>query len=209
MITSDGRLIVIGGASRSGKTAYVLKDLKKNEKIPAFRRVLAWDVEDQWAQLHGWIRVTSKKALIEAIEKPGAFKIAYVAGGDIVKQFDFWAGCVQYSGRFVAPCVAIAEELSDVTTPSKARGNWGILLRRGLKRGVWIYAISQRWQEADKTALGNASEFVLFRQNGTEAEKYLSKKTGVPLGAIPTLDLHYVRFDPRNRAGMEKNRLRF
>jgi hypothetical protein len=53
------------------------------------------------------------------------------------------------------------------------------LLRRGLKRGITIYAISQRWAEADKTAVGNASEFVLFRQSSGDDIRYLNRKTRV------------------------------
>lgn len=203
MKTADGRLIVIGGASRSGKTAYVKKETQREP------RIFAWDIEDQWAQLPGWRRVTTRAELLKAAQTPGPCKIAYVTGGTLAAEFDFWAGCVQYSGRYVGPLVAIAEELSDVTTPSKAPGNWGILLRRGLKRGITIYAISQRWQEADKTAIGNASEFVLFRQNGPEAAAYLAKKTGVPPERIPAQDLHFVRFDPRDLQNIFSGKLRF
>lgn len=202
MKTEDGRLIVVGGASRSGKTAYVRKAVQSE------RRVMAWDPEDQWSQLRGWQRVTDMSGLLRMAATPGAMRVAYVAGGDLPQQFGFWAGCVQYAGRYVEPLAAVAEELGDVTTPSKAPGNWGILLRRGLKRGITIYALSQRWQEADKTAVGNASEFVLFRQNGPEAARYLARKTGVPPERIPTEPLRYVRFDPAT-GEISEGRLRF
>ena len=194
MKTLDGKLYVVAGASRSGKTAWVKK------QISAESRVVAWDVEDQWSQLPGWKRITRRADLFAALEKPGPLKIAYVAGGDIQKEFDFWAGCVMYAGRYVAPLVAIAEELSDVTSQAKAPGNWGILLRRGLKRGITIYAISQRWAEADKTAVGNASSFVMFRQSSGDDIRYLARKTTVPeselMGMAP---LEFVVFDTHTR----------
>lgn len=190
MKTDDGKLIVVGGASRSGKTAWTRRAVAKHG------RIIAWDPEDQWSHERGYQRVTSRKALLEAAHKAGPQKVAYVAGGDLKAEFDFWAGCVMYAGRYVGPLAAIGEELADVTTPSKAPGNWGILLRRGLKRGITIYAISQRWQEADKTAIGNASEFVLFRQNGQKAIRYLENTTGIPSGSIPSAPLEFVRFDP-------------
>lgn len=192
MKTIDGRLTVVGGASRSGKTAWTRQQIKRAP------RVLVWDPEDQWAALPGFVRVTKRRELLEAIKQPGPLKLAYVTGGNLAEEFDFWAGCVMYAGRYVGALCAIAEELADVTTPSKAPGNWGVLLRRGLKRGIDIYAISQRWQEADKTAMGNASEFVLFRQNGRKAYRYLSDMTGVPEEAIPLAPLDFVRFDPTN-----------
>lgn len=202
MKTNDGRLIVVGGASRSGKTAWVKKATARS------RRVFAWDPESQWCELRGWRKVTSRAELLKLAQTPGAMKVAYVAGGDLAGEFNFWAGCVMYSTRYVEPTDAVAEELADVTTPSKAPGNWGVLLRRGLKRGANIYALSQRWQEADKTAMGNALLFILFRQNGPEAAKYLSRKTGVPADQIPMAPLEYVEFDPTTGKFLQK-KLRF
>lgn len=173
MKTEDGRLTVVSGATRSGKTAWVRKETR-----PA-KRIAAWDPEDQWAELPGWKKVTTRAQLRDALTKPGPLKVAYVAGGDLADEFDFWAQMVMYAGRYVAPLDSIAEELADVTTPSKAPGHWGILLRRGLKRGINIFAISQRWNEADKTAVGNASRFILFRQSSGDDIKYLSRKTRV------------------------------
>ncbi len=193
MKTDDGRMIVIAGASRSGKTAYTKK------QVAGVRRICAWDPEDQWSQLSGWRKVTTRRQLLEALQTAGHTRIAYVAGGDLKAAFDYWAGVVMYAGRYVAPLVAIAEELADVTTPSKAPGNWGILLRRGLKRGITIYAISQRWSEADKTAVGNASEFVLFRQSSGDDVAYLSRKTRVPRELLDgLLPLQFIRYDALN-----------
>lgn len=181
MKTQDGKLIVIGGASRSGKTAYT------KEAVGAFNRVFAYDPEDQWARLPGWKRITTKAELLKASQTPGPGKYAYVAGGDLVAAFDYWAGCVMYAGRYVGPLACIAEELADVTTPSKAPGNWGILIRRGLKRGITIFAISQRWAEADKTAFGNASQYVIFRLSSGDDIRYFSRKTRIPEDEIAAL----------------------
>ena len=113
-----------------------------------------------------------------------------------------------YAGRYIAPLVCIAEELADVTNASKAPGNWGILLRRGLKRGITIYAISQRWAEADKTAIGNASEFIVFTSRGDDVA-YISKKTRIPETEIEALiPLEYIRFDPVTKE-KSKKKLRF
>lgn len=190
MQTNDGRLVVIGGASRSGKTAFVAELVKPS------RRVWAWDPDDQWAQLPGWQRVTRKSQLEAAMMKKGPQKVAYVTGGDLQPAFDFWAKCVMHAVRYVEPLDAVAEELADVTSSSKAPGAWGLLIRRGLKRGLNLYPISQRWQEADKTAIDNATEFVLFRHNGKRAPRYLNEITGVPVEVIPKEPLFYVKWDP-------------
>lgn len=183
MKTADGRLKVVAGASRSGKTAWVKKDIDASKA----KRVFAWDPEAQWCELPGWTKVTTRAGLIAAAKLPGPCKIAYVAGGKLAEEFDLWAGCVMYAGRYVAPLVAIAEELADVTTTSKAPEKWGILLRRGLKRGVTIYAISQRWAEADKTAVGNASEFIMFRMSSGDDVKYMARKTKLDVSELAGL----------------------
>ncbi len=202
MKTEDGRLIVLAGASRSGKTAYTVKRVREE------KRLLAWDPEDQWARLPGWRRVSTKAELLDWIQRKGPAKLAYVAGGDLKEQFDYWAGCAMFWGRYMGPAVIIAEELADVTTPAKAPGNWGILLRRGLKRGITIYAISQRWSEADKTAMGNASEFVLFRMSSGDDIKYLNRKTRVPVTELEGLQpLEYVRLTVTGE--FERGKLRF
>jgi hypothetical protein len=190
MQTSDGRLIVIGGASRSGKTAWTRREVAKDA------RVLAWDPEDQWSHERGFHRITTRAALLAAAKRPGPGRFAFVAGGDLKAEFNFWAGCVMYAGRYVEPLSAIAEELADVTSQAKAPGNWGILLRRGLKRGINIYAISQRWAEADKTAMGNASEFLIFRQATGDDARYMARKTRVQEEEINSLKpLDFIRYD--------------
>lgn len=190
MKTDDGRLVVVGGASRSGKSAYVRRQVQTD------RRVIAWDPEDQWSQERGFRRITSRAELLTACQTPGHGRFAFVAGGDLPAAFDFWAGVVMYWGRYLGGCTVIAEELADVTTSAKAPGNWGILLRRGLKRGITIYAISQRWAEADKTAIGNASEFVLFRQSSARDVQYLARMTRVPADQLEGLKpLEWVRYD--------------
>jgi hypothetical protein len=190
MRTDDGRLVVIAGASRSGKTAWTIRQVGKAA------RALAWDPEDQWAGLPGWRRVTSRDELLRltlaAGRGPGRF--AYVAGGDpdaIKKDFGFFAGVAMYWGRYLGPMVVVAEELADVTNQGKAPGSWGILLRRGLKRGISIYAISQRWAEADKTAMGNASEYVIFRMSSRDDVAYMARKTRVPVAELESLTPEY------------------
>jgi hypothetical protein len=136
-------------------------------------------------------------------------KLAYVAGGDLKEEFNFFAGCAMYAGRYVEGLDVIAEELADVTTPSKAPGNWGILLRRGLKRGITIWAISQRWSEADKTAVGNASDFVCFRQSSADDVRYLARKTRIEEAEINGLvPLQFAHLDALT-GNIKRGKLRF
>jgi hypothetical protein len=203
MKTDDGRLYVIAGASRSGKTAWTRRQTAKA------RRVLAWDPEAQWCEMPGWYKATTRQTLLAAALAPGPKRVAYVTGGKLADEFDFFSGCAMYAGRYVAPLDVIAEELADVTTPAKAPGNWGILLRRGLKRGINIWAISQRWSEADKTAVGNASDFVIFRQSSGDDVRYLGRKTRIEEAEISSLvPLQYVHLDALTGT-IQRGKLRF
>lgn len=200
--TADGRLFLISGASRCGKTTKVVRMVKNS------RRAAAWDPEAQWCELPGWRKVTTRAALLAAIQSPGHMRIAYVAGGDLKAEFDFFCGCVYFAGRHIAPLDVVAEELADVTTPSKAPGKWGILLRRGLKRGINIFAISQRWSEADKTAMGNASLYIIFASRGEDV-KYIARKTMIPYVELAELRaFEFITFDPVTKE-KTKERLTF
>ncbi len=187
MKTEDGKLYVVGGVTRSGKTAWTVKAVKGR------RRVFAWDPEEQWCELPGWKKITRPDELTAEALAPGAKKIAYVAGGDLAPAFAHFCQAVFYSTRKIEPTDVIAEELADVTNPGKAPPHWGQLVRRGLKRGGNIYALSQRWQEADKTALSNASEFIFFKQVGRIARSYVEERTGIPEAEIPNEPLFFVR----------------
>lgn len=203
MKTQDGRLYVIAGASRSGKTAWTRKQTARA------RRVFAWDPEAQWCDLRGFRKVTTRAQLLAAAQAAGPQRVAYVAGGKLGDEFDFFAACAYYAGRYVGPLDVIAEELADVTTPSKAPGNWGILLRRGLKRGISIWCISQRWSEADKTAVGNASDFVIFRQSSGDDVRYLARKTRIAEEEINGLvPLQFVKMDALT-GNIERGKLKF
>lgn len=203
MKTQDGRLYVIAGASRSGKTAWTRKQVAKK------RRAWAWDPEAQWCELPGWRKVTTHRELLHLVQQPGAQRIAYVAGGDLEPEFDLFCQLAMYAGRYLGGLDVIAEELADVTTQGKARGHWGIILRRGLKRGISLWCISQRWSEADKTSVGNASDFVVFRQSSGDDVRYLSRKTRIPEDEINGLaPLQYVWMDALTGA-IKRDKLRF
>lgn len=178
--TVDGRLYVISGKSRSGKTAWTVRAMKGS------RRAFAWDPDAQWCELPGWRKVTKRTELLALCKAPGTVKVAYVAGGDIKAEFQFWAGCVLYSGRYVGPLDAVAEELARVTNQGKATGKWGELVCQGLKRGISIYAISQRWQDADKTAIENSSEIVCFASL-PRGYAYMAGETGLTVDELKGL----------------------
>lgn len=193
--TVDGRLVIVSGASRSGKT------VKTAREVQPFDTVFVWDIEAQWCRLKGYKKITTRRELADVVTKGRPGKWAYVYEGDDLKgEFEYFARCVFYYGDRYGKCAVVAEELADVTTTAKAPPNWGKLIRRGLKRNISIFPISQRWAEADKTAIGNATEFLIFMSNGEDVD-YISRKTRIPIDQIEKLrKLEYLHFVKETKA---------
>lgn len=192
LATKDGQLVVISGSSRCGKTA------KTTRLVRPFKTVFIWDIEAQWCKLQGYKKVSSLAELKRIAVSGKEGRYAYVSGGNLKEEFELFCMCVFFYGQYFGECAVVAEELADVTTTAKAGDNWGMLCRRGLKRGISIFAISQRWAEADKTAFGNASDYYIFTQSSLDDARYMSKKTGVELERIWNLNpldfLHFQKF---------------
>lgn len=201
METNDGELWVVCGSSRSGKTVFVWTELAQ------YSRVLVWDIEGQYTG-PGWQRFTRQKALADHLAKVGSrpAKIAYTGPpGD----FGFWADCAFVWGR-VAPSAIVAEEIADVTNPGKAPAQWGMLLRRILKHGSTVYAITQRPSESDKTAIGNATKIHVCRMTRAQDRRYMAAEIDVPVDALlelqsdPAVELRCLQRDMKTgkvRAG--------
>lgn len=188
--TKDGQLVIISGSSRCGKT------VKTTRLVRGFETVFVWDIEAQWCKQKGYKKINSLSELKKLVKAGTRGRFAYVSGGNLKAEFELFCMCVSYYGTFHGQCAVVAEELADVTSTAKAGDNWGMLCRRGLKRGISIFAISQRWAEADKTALGNATDFYLFRMASGSDIEYMSKKTRVPISRLELLKpLEYVHFN--------------
>lgn len=164
MSRSDTTLVAkhwyICGNSGTGKSSTI------KEKIKKAPRVVVFDPDDEYAELIGFKRVTSAANLLLLLKdnQNKSLKVAFVAEG--VKAFEFWCSCVFAWGN----CLAVAEEIADVTTASKAPPQWGKLIRRGRKYKIQIMAVTQRPAEADKTILCNAA-VIRCHALGREADR--------------------------------------
>ncbi|MBI1676961.1 hypothetical protein [Shewanella sp. DW31] len=141
---------VVCGATGSAKSSYVKAELKRLK----CSRVIIWDPVDEYGELNGIVKVTSAAALVDLLRRypKGALKVRFVTTN--FKLFEVWAQCA-FSWCNAA---VVAEEIADVTSPSKAPPWWGQVIRKGRARGLApIFALTQRPAESDKTALGNAT----------------------------------------------------
>lgn len=151
----DGRIVYVVGYTGCGKTAWTM------QQVAAAPRLLIWDGKgeaDQWAGRGRCIVVTSWVELAQRVLPSAA--PARIAFRVPVCRENFERFCRLawvYIRAHGGPLVV--EELADVTTSSKAPLAWGEICRKSRAFGSWVYALTQRPQEVDKTVQGNASIF--------------------------------------------------
>jgi len=175
----DGRIVYVCGSTGSGKSEYVRRQLA------GARRVLVWDIDDEYGHLPGFVRVADPADLVARLRRlTGPGRLAFVA--DDLRRFD-WFSRVAFAWGQLAPCVAVAEEIADVTHPGKAPPGWGVLVRRGRKYGIVTYAVTQRPAEADKTALGNAAVIHVGWLADAADRATVARKLGVPVARLDAL----------------------
>lgn len=188
--TKDGKLNIFSGKSRSGKTALCVK-LVTNEHKTAF----IWDIQGQWSKIRGYKKVADLRELANIAKTGKAGRWCYVPSGDFKAEFNLFCQCSFHYAQHFGACGVVAEELAQVTSAGKASNWWFRLLSQSLKYGACIYAISQRWAEADKTAIGNATDFYVFRSLGADVE-YIAEKAGLAVSDVKALKkLDYIHFD--------------
>lgn len=201
--TVDGKSYIYSGKSRSGKSEKCRRDVRGLK----FQTVFVFDIEKQWCKLQGYQKITDIQVLKKIVLTGRKGKYAFVPKVDEMReQFAEFCTCVFFWGEAYGSspdfqCACVAEELAEVTNAQKANSEWGSIVRRGLKRGIWIFALSTRWSEADKSCLGNASFFVVFMAGTLNDAKYIAGQTRIPLPRINQLNkLEYLIYDTDNFA---------
>ena len=192
--TADIRLFC--GSSGSGKS-YKVKSLIKQSK-----RLIIFDPDDEYGELSNIVTVTTAQALLTKVKQnpKGGLRIRYVANGEAA--FNVWAKAVFAWGN----CVAVAEEIAGVTSPGKAPQGWHTLVSRGRKRGITLYAVTQRPSESDKTILGNLSSIWVGRMSRAKDRKYMAAELDVHVNDLTELKaLDYLERDMLSNVVMRGN----
>lgn len=190
------------GASRTGKTASVLQQVRNDN------RVLVWDPQGDWLS-HGFDQVTECAELVRRLNgHKGGARICYKrpANGAEFERFSRLA----FLWGMLEPCTVVAEELAWVTSPGKAPPGWHELVTGGLKYGINIAAITQRPSESDKTVMGNPTSIRCFAMRRAKDRKYMAEEMDVDVAQIRALnDLDFLQVNPGTGAEPESGRLSF
>jgi hypothetical protein len=175
-VSNKAKIVVVCGASGSGKSAWTKK------QITRAKRLLIWDIDDEYTGE----RINKQADLVAKLrtEKAGVFR--YVGKA---KDFSFFCKCAFAWGR----CTVVAEEIAGVTSPGKAPEGWHMLVSRGRKRGISIYAVTQRPSESDKTVFGNASALHVGRMTRKKDRVYIAGELDCKVDILDDLQpLDYV-----------------
>ncbi len=168
-VTLKADITVVCGSSGSGKSAWIKQQLKGRS------RVIVWDIDEEYIDEKGFQAVRSRAELLILLQKRKKGRFAYVPKN--LNEFNLWCRAAFAWGN----CTAIAEETADVTTPSKAPDGWGVLIRRGRKRGIAVIGVTQRPAESDKTIIGNASLIHSGLLKRPQDRKYMAAEMDIDL----------------------------
>jgi hypothetical protein len=190
----DGRLVVVTGRSRTGKSRYVAG------ATAGARRLLVYDPKGDPRDYPGTHATRSPRALAGALAKaaagPGRYRLIDTGAAHFER---FCATAIAW-GVGYGPIVVVADELAEVTSPGKAPRAWGRLVRQGLGFGIDIYAITQRPAESDKTTIGAFSEWVTFGLQRRADRTYVAGELDLDPAQIAALrPLHGLAVIPGGR----------
>lgn len=185
-------ITLVCGGSGSGKSTFVKRNATDAD------RIIVFDSDEEYASLPGFTRIAKAGDLIRYLQRAKKGRFAFVPRGTGSDElFDLWCKAAFAWGN----CTVIAEELADVTSPGKAPDGWGQLVRRGRKRGLRIFGITQRPSESDKTIVGNASRIWCGSMTRADDRRYMAKEMDVSQELVNQLKpLDYVIFDKKDRS---------
>lgn len=180
----------------SGKTSWV------KQRVKSARRLLVWDGKGiDWGERDRCRVVESLPALRAMLfdKKPSRISVRV----PVTKEnFAVFCRLAWVWGR-LAPGVIIVDEIADVTTVGKAPQEWGEIARKIRAFGSDVIVTTQRPQEADKTAQGNAGIFHCGRMSDADDQKYIARRLlgGVDVRLVAALlPLQWIERDVRTLA---------
>lgn len=192
----DGVLVYVTGSMGSGKTSWV------KDRVRKASRLLCWDGKGiDWGPRERCTVVESPHALRALLFHKGPQRISYRV--DVTRaNFEQFCRLAWVWGR-LRPGVIVIDEIADVTTVGKAPVAWGAIARKVRAFGSDVYVTTQRPQEADKTAQGNATLYHCGRMSDADDQKYIARRLlgGVDVKLVSALlPLQWIERDVRTLA---------
>lgn len=191
----DGTLVYVTGSMGSGKTTWA------KQRVKSARRLLVWDGKGiDWGERERCKVIASFAELRAALfNATGRYSVRV----PVTKEnFATFCRLAWIWGRHSAG-VILVDEIADVTTVGKAPMEWGEIARKIRAFGTDVIVTTQRPQEADKTAQGNAGLYHCGRMSDADDQKYVARRLlgGVDVRLVAALlPLQWIERDVRTLA---------
>lgn len=193
---ADGTLVYVTGSMGSGKTTW------GKQRVRDARRLLVWDGKGiDWGERDRCRVIESPQALRAVLFDQKPARLSYRVPVSRAN-FEVFCRLAWVWGR-LSPGVIFVDEIADVTTTGKAPQAWGEIARKVRAFGTDVYVTTQRPQEADKTAQGNATIFHCGRMSDADDQKYVARRLlgGVDVRLVSALrPLQWIERDVRTLA---------
>ncbi len=189
----DGVMGLFIGITRSGKSTPIKAMIKDPRKA---KRVLVWDAKNEYGPSLGLKVIKTLPDLLMTLKSTKSNgRFSYVPTGFSKQEFDNFCRLAHTWNR-QKEAIIVIEELAAVTNTGKASGYWGVLVNQSLGLGATLFATVQRGQEVDKSVMNAASYLYVCQHNTDDDARYMAKKLGVELNAIPREPLKFMVWSP-------------
>lgn len=180
-VTNKPKIELFLGGTGSGKGVSINRRL--DELKPA--RLIIWDPRNEYGKHAARCESLAILAgqLIHA--KAGPVRVRFVPGADMDLKQAF--GMVCKMAFHAKNCVFLAEELSDVTTPSWAPPSWKQVITQGRHNGLHVLGAAQRPALIDKSCLSAATVVRGFMMGYDEDNKVMAKELRAPMADVEAL----------------------
>jgi hypothetical protein len=195
----DGILTYVTGSMGSGKTSWV------KSQVRAAPRLIAWDGKGiDWGPRDGCqvVNLEQLRTIVASARVNGRMRLSVRVP---VTRENFAAFCrLAWVWGRLRPGAIVVDEIADVTTPAKAPQEWGEIARKGRAFGINTYVTTQRPQECDKTAQGNAMVYHCGLMADADDQAYVARRllggmvTAAEVAALGPLE--FIERDVRERS---------
>lgn len=197
---SDAARIGVWGASGSGKSSYVKRELK------SAKRLVVFDPLDEYGPLMKGRASSSSLDQVKAIMRADftGFRVAYVppsgrepAALSALCRLLMFAQQPFKDGQSTLGLTLVVEEMNlsfPVHGGAEKAPGFAEICSRGRHYGITVYGLSQRIAEVSTRFRGNCTETVVLRQQGPRDISAAMDATGATKGQITALkNLDFIR----------------